>query len=85
MGRYPYPDLRPALPASFMKPSRTARLLQPGIVLATVVILGGMSLLAILVAGSVFTSVDLRTSGMNATQALASISVSWISVFHSYS
>ncbi|PMD21661.1 hypothetical protein NA56DRAFT_658739 [Hyaloscypha hepaticicola] len=38
MGRYP--DLQPALPTSFVKPSRTSRILQPEIVLATVVILG---------------------------------------------
>ena len=85
MGRYPYPDLLPALPASFMKPSRTARLLQPGIVFATVIILGCMSLLAVLVAGSIFSSLDARTSGTNATQALALISVSWSSVSQSSS
>jgi hypothetical protein len=75
MGRYP--DLQPALPASFVKASRTSRILQPGIVLATVVILGCMSLVAVVVAGSVFVSASPRTSGVNATQAFALVAVSY--------
>lgn len=69
MGRYP--DLQPALPTSFVKPSRTSRILQPEIVLATVVILGCVSLVALIVAASVFESASPRTSGVNTTQAFA--------------
>lgn len=74
MGRYP--DLQPALPASFVKPSRTSRILQPGIVLATALILGCMSLVAVVVAVSVFVSTGPRTSGVNTTQAFALSAVS---------
>ena len=74
MGRYP--DLQPALPASFVKPSRTSRILQPGIVLATDVILGCVSLVALVVAASVFVLASPQTSGMNTTQAFALSAVS---------
>jgi hypothetical protein len=75
MGRYP--DLRPALPTSFVKPSRTLRILLPGIVLATVIILGCVSLVALIVAASVFESASPRTSGVNTTQAFAVSAVSF--------
>jgi hypothetical protein len=79
----PYPDLQPARPASFVKPSRTSRILQPGIVLATVVVLGCMSLVALVVAGLVFSSTSARTNGVNATQAFALVSVSFEYLPHS--
>jgi hypothetical protein len=75
MGRYP--DLQPALPGSFVKPSRTSRIMQPRIVLATVVILGFTSLIALVVAGLVLLSVSPRTGGVNATQAFALVAVSY--------
>lgn len=74
MGRYP--DLQPALPASFVKPTRTSQILQPGIVLGTVVILGCMSLVAVVVAISVFVSATPQTGGVNTTQAFALSAVS---------
>lgn len=74
MGRYP--DLQPALPASFVKPTRTSQILRPGIVLATVAILGCMSLVAVVVAVSVFLSASPQTSGVNTTQAFALSAVS---------
>jgi hypothetical protein len=76
MGRYP--DLQPALPASFVKPTRTSRILRPGIVLATVVILGCMSLVAVVVAVSVFVSASPQTSGVNTTQGFALSAVSLV-------
>jgi hypothetical protein len=72
-----YPNLQPALPTSFVKPSRTSRILQPGIVLATVVILGCVSLVALIVAASAFQSESPRTSGVNTTQAFALSAVSF--------
>lgn len=72
-----YPKLQPALPTSFVKPSRTSRILQPGIVLATVVALGCVSLVALIVAASAFQSESLRTSGVNTTQAFALSAVSF--------
>jgi len=72
-----YPKLQPALPTSFVKPSRTSRILQPGIVLATVVILGCVSLVALIIAASAFQSESPRTSGVNTTQAFALSAVSF--------
>jgi hypothetical protein len=78
MGRYP--DLQPALPASFVKPTRTSQILQSGIVLATVVILGCMSLVAVIVAIAVFMSANPQTGGVNATQAFALSAVSIVNL-----
>jgi hypothetical protein len=78
-----YPDLQSALPASFVKPSRTSRILQPGIVLAAVVILGCMSLVVLVVAGSVFVSASPRTSSVNATQTFMLVAVGFKDLPHS--
>jgi len=78
-----YPDLQPALPASFVKPSRTSRILQPGIVLAAVVILGCMSLVVLVIAGSVFVSASPRTSSVNATQIFMLVAVGFKDLPHS--
>ena len=71
-----YPDLQPALPASFVTPSRTSKILRPGIVLSTVVLLGSTSLVGLAVAASIFSSAGLHTKSVTATQALALIAVS---------
>lgn len=72
----PYPDLSPALPASFVTPSRTSRILRPGIVLVTVVVLGAVSVVGLGVAVAVLSSGAERTKSTNAVQALALIAVS---------
>ncbi|KAH7324038.1 hypothetical protein BKA65DRAFT_598540 [Rhexocercosporidium sp. MPI-PUGE-AT-0058] len=66
----PYPDLSPALPASFVTPSRTSRILRPGIVLVTVLLLGVVSVVGLGVAVAVLSSSAERTKSTNAVQAL---------------
>lgn len=68
-----YPELSTALPATFIKPSRTSRILRPGIVLATVGLLAAVSLVGLGVAGAVLSSGGKRTKSTNALQALALI------------
>jgi len=67
----PYPDLLPALPTSFVNPSRTSKVLGPGIVLATVSMLGVASLFGLAVAGKVLAADSPRTKGIVAVQFLA--------------
>ncbi|KAK0130255.1 hypothetical protein ONS96_000778 [Cadophora gregata f. sp. sojae] len=67
-----YPELSSALPASFGTPSRTSRILRPGIVLATVALLAGVSLLGLCVAAAVLSSAE-RTKSTNALQAFVLI------------
>jgi hypothetical protein len=74
MGRYP--DLQPALPATVLTPSRTQRILQPSIVLVTVVLLGAMSLVGMIVAAAIFLRAGMHSKSVNATQAFALIAVS---------
>ncbi|PVH76528.1 hypothetical protein DL98DRAFT_574314 [Cadophora sp. DSE1049] len=69
----PYPELNPALPASFITPSRTSRILRPGIVLATVVLLSAVSLVGLGVAAAVLSSGAETTKSTTALQALALI------------
>ena len=71
-----YPELSTALPATFITPSRTSRILRPGIVLATVALLGAVSLVGLGIAGAVLSSGGERTKSTNALQALALIAVS---------
>ena len=72
-----YPELSTALPATFIKPSRTSWILRPGIVLATVGLLAAVSLVGLGVAGAVLSSGGKRTKSTNALQALALIAVSY--------
>ncbi|CZT50791.1 uncharacterized protein RSE6_11843 [Rhynchosporium secalis] len=71
-----YPDLNTALPASFVTPSRTSRILRPGIILGTVVLLGAVSVVCLGVAGAVLSSGEERTRSTNAVQALALVASS---------
>lgn len=72
----PYPDLNAALPASFVTPSRTSKILRPGIVLTTVLVLAVVSVVGLAVAAAVLSSGAERTKSVNAVQALALIAVS---------
>ncbi|CZR56515.1 uncharacterized protein PAC_06404 [Phialocephala subalpina] len=67
----PYPDLQPALPAHFVRPSRTTRLLNPVLVLITVVLVAVMSLVGLCVAIAVFLSSGPRTGSTDAAQGFA--------------
>jgi hypothetical protein len=73
MGRYP--DLQPTLPANVLTPSRMQRILQPSIVLVTVVLLGAMSLMRMIVA-AVISWGGMHSKSVNATLAFALIAVS---------
>ncbi|KAL2062895.1 hypothetical protein VTL71DRAFT_5967 [Oculimacula yallundae] len=68
-----FPDLNTALPASFVTPSRTSRILRPGIVLLNLVVLGAVSVVGLGIAGAVLASGAERTRSTNAAQALALI------------
>lgn len=72
----PYPDLQPALPAHFVRPSRTARLLSPLLVLIMVVLVALMSLVGLCVAIAVFSSSSPRTGSMDAAQGFEIVAVS---------
>lgn len=71
-----YPDLQPALPTTFVIPTRTARILAPTIVLATLVLLGVASLLGLVFAGKVLSANLERTKSVNCLQTLAILSAS---------
>lgn len=75
MGRYP--ELEVALPATYVSPTRTARILKPGIVLVMVLLLGSTSLVGTVVAGMVISKPGPHTKSTNATQAFALIAVCW--------
>ncbi len=74
MGRYP--ELEVALPATYVSSSRTKKILKPGIVLATLLLLGLMSVVATVVAGSILSSDGPHTKSTTATQSFALIAVS---------
>lgn len=71
-----YPDVEPAIPASFATPSRTEKVLRPGIVLVAVLLLLAVSLVVVVVAWQIFSSQDPRAKSINATQVVALIAVS---------
>lgn len=72
----PYPDLNTALPASFITPSRTSKILRPGIVFATVIVLAVVSVVGLAIAAAVLSNGAERTKSVNAVQALALVAVS---------
>lgn len=74
MDRYPEP--RRAVPMNSLRPSRTSRILTPGIVLVTVGILAASSITGIVVAASIFDSASPHKSGESVAQVFVLIAVS---------
>lgn len=74
MGRHP--ELRSALPTTFVKRRKTAKLLTPTIVLTTVVILVIASIVGVAVTGSVFDSKGVYAGEVEAAGAFLLIAVS---------
>jgi hypothetical protein len=71
-----YPELRPALPTNFVKPTKTAKVLTPAIVLTTLGILTVSSIVGIAVAGSDFGLKGIHIGGEKIAQAFLLIAVS---------
>ena len=71
-----YPDLEPAMAARLRRPSRISRILTPSVVLATVLVLAGMSTTGIVTAAAVFSSHSPHTMSLSAAQAFVLIAVS---------
>ena len=64
------------MPVNFMQPTRTSRILPPGLILGTVVLLAASSIAGAVVAASVFSSKSPHTNFMSATQALVAFASS---------
>ena len=71
-----YPELRPALPTNFVKPTKTAKVLTPAVVLTNLGILTVTSIVGIPVAGSDFGLKGIHMSGEKIAQAFLLLAVS---------
>lgn len=71
-----YPELQPAIPATLLRLSRTSRVLTPGIVLVTVLVLALTSIAGTVITAAVFSSKSPHTVSTSAAQAFVLITVS---------
>ncbi|PQE33757.1 S-adenosylmethionine decarboxylase proenzyme protein [Rutstroemia sp. NJR-2017a WRK4] len=76
-GRYPVLSPSAAIPVIQLKPSRTARILAPGIVFTTVVLLGFCTVIGIILSNTVYSSSVAHTGGVMTSQSFVLIASSF--------
>ncbi|KAF4612828.1 hypothetical protein G7Y89_g15545 [Cudoniella acicularis] len=84
MGAEQYPEVELAMPSSRVKPTLTTRLLKPGVVIITVVILAATSITGLVVAASILESASPHSMSVMVAQGFvvtaATFSISYISL-----
>jgi len=78
-GHYPPLGITAATPSSYTLSSRTTRILAPGLVVGTVIVLVICSLIGLSISSSVFTSGSPHTRSESASQAFVLLAVSPLS------
>ncbi|PQE24194.1 s-adenosylmethionine decarboxylase proenzyme protein [Rutstroemia sp. NJR-2017a BVV2] len=76
-GRYPVLSPSAAIPVIQLKPSRTARILAPGIVFTTMVMLGFCTITGIILSNTVYSSSGAHTGGVMTSQSFVLIASSF--------